>query len=382
MQCRLCTCALDISESIKLGRMPSLAQYLPDTLEDSKRSQVDLVIASCDICGLVQTLNPPAPYYREAIRNASLSTELMSHRRKRFQEFITKYNLIGKNIVEIGCGQGELINLMSQLQVNVQGTEWNDEYVAYCRSQGQNVKKTYPLEDNFFPSFLQETFDGFYTMQFLEHCPSPKDFLLRLQRILNPGAVGIVEVPNYDLIQSNGLVNEFMVDHVTYFSKETLTRLLSSTGFRVNAVDSLFHEYILSVQVEKATPNSLSAFRNRYESMALDGRNFIEVVGQTGIVVWGAGHQAMANIKLFDLEKSIHYVVDSAPSKQGKFIPSTDLVIKSPEILRADSSISTLVLMSAGFNDEIRRIVISDFKFIQKLFEVNMGRLIEISLPR
>ena len=66
----------------------------------------------------------------------------------------------------------------------------------------------------------------------------------------------------------------------------------------------------------------------------------------------------------------VEYVVDSAPFKQGKFCPVTGLEIFSPMQLNVDCP-QCVVVMGAGYSDEIVRIIQNDFGNIRDIFIVD-----------
>ena len=45
--------------------------------------------------------------------------------------------------------------------------------------------------------------------------------------------VGLIEVPNFDMILKKSLFSEFISDHLFYFTKETLKSTLQYNGFKI-----------------------------------------------------------------------------------------------------------------------------------------------------
>ena len=91
-------------------------------------------------------------------------------------------------------------------------------------------------------------------MNFLEHAPAPNTFLKQLHLNLNEEAIGLVEVPNVDMILEKNLFSEFMTDHLLYFTEETLSQLLSQNGFHVLSCRPVWHDYCLAAVVQKRKP--------------------------------------------------------------------------------------------------------------------------------
>jgi hypothetical protein len=98
-------------------------------------------------------------------------------------------------------------------------------------------------------------------------------------------------------------------------------------------------------------------------------------------VVWGAGHQSLAFINQFELSKHVNYVVDSATTKQNKFAPGTLLKIKSPTELFADSRIKNVLVITAGYNSEVVKILKKDWiEAGKRIFFVHYDTIEEVSV--
>ena len=171
-------------------------------------------------------------------------------RLKKFNYFIKKYNLKNKNIVQVGCGKGEYLSLMDEFNINTYGIEHSQESVDYCISKGLNVSKMY-LENSNDIINKNFNFDAFFILNFFEHLVNPNLTLKILNQNLNDNAVGIIEVPNFDMMLKNNLFSEFINDHLFYFTKETLTFTLSKNDFEIIEINEVWHDYIISAVVKK-----------------------------------------------------------------------------------------------------------------------------------
>ena len=72
------------------------------------------------------------------------------------------------------------------------------------------------------------------------------------------------------------------------------------------------------------------------------------------IAIWGAGHQALANIALLNMKEHVTCVLDSAEFKQGKYTPATHLPIFSPEIL-SKKEIGAVLIIAGNYSQEIKK---------------------------
>ena len=101
-----------------------------------------------------------------------------------------------KNVLDIGCGRGEFLEMMQQAGVPARGIDLSAESVALCRQKGLTAE----VADLF--AFLaqqpESCFDGIFCSQVVEHLPPerlPEMIKLAASR-LAPGGVIAIETPN------------------------------------------------------------------------------------------------------------------------------------------------------------------------------------------
>lgn len=356
--CRVCGKALFEGPLLHFGNMPSSAQNFPGAASLSSETGAELAVRQCSGCGLVQLENDPVPYYKEVIRAAAVSPVLRDLKTGQFAEFIRKYSLRGKKIVEIGCGRGEFLGLLPALGVEAFGLEHSEAAVRHCAENGLKAYRGYP--DGEMGKLAAGPFDAFLLLMFLEHMPDPNSALKALAANLKEGAVGLVEVPNFDMLVRAGLFSEFIADHLLYFTRETFLTTLNLNGFEVLDCAELRDGYVLSAEVRKRTPLDLSGFTGRQAEIKAALHTFLGRFGERKVAVWGAGHQALAVLALAGLGDKVRYVVDSAPFKQGKYTPATHLPVVPPDALRSDP-VEAVIVMAASYSDEVAGLLRRDF---------------------
>jgi hypothetical protein len=203
-------------------------------------------------------------------------------------------------------------------------------------------------------------FDAFAVLNFLEHWPDPNAGLSGIARNLSENGVGLVEVPNFDMILQKNLFTEFISDHLCYFTRDTLETLLRLNGFEVIECSAIWYGYILSAVVRKRKESNVSAFDDSRRRLQNEIGAFIRQHGTQGIAIWGAGHQALATIALLGLAGDIRYVVDSAPFKQNKFTPASHIPIVAPAHLNIEP-VRAIIVMAASYSDEVARNIRRDW---------------------
>jgi len=363
-KCRCCGKLISNRSILEYKNMPAKAQFFPSIEELNQDKGIDLNLCVCNYCGLIQLTNDPVYYYRDVIRAASVSEEMREFRIKYFAHFLQKYDLSSKRIIEIGSGNGEFMSYMKAAGGKVYGVEHNHDSVEYSVSLGYNVEEGFPDGSDFI--LKNGPFDAFYIMNFLEHIPNPGVFLNAIANNLCDGAIGLIEVPNTDVIIKNLMFSEFMLDHLCYYTSDSLRRLLEINGFDVLESSSVWHDYCLCAIVRKRTTSTFDNFHVQQKKNIDEVKKFVSSRVEAGkkVAVWGAGHQALAVLSLSGIGEKIEFVVDSADFKQNKYTPGSHCLVISPSTL-LEKKVDSILVMAASYSDEVCRIIQDRYKDIE-----------------
>jgi len=360
--CRVCGSAFFKEPLLQFDNMPRGAQFFPDKDSLNNDKGNDLQVFQCSRCGLVQLSCNPVYYYKEVIRSAAFSEEMKNFKKIQFAEFVKKYSLRKKKIVEIGCGKGEYMGLMQEQGVDTYGLEYSEKSVKYCNENKLNVTKGYVENADY--KINHAPFDAFFILNFLEHLPDLNSILKGISNNLTDDAIGLIEVPNFDMILKNKLFSEFIFDHLFYFTKDTLTSTLNLNGFEIIECNQIWYDYIISAVVRKRKKIDLSDFKNHQVKIKNEIEKYISDFENKKVAIWGAGHQSFAIISLLNLSDKIKFVIDSATFKQNKFTPATHIPIVAPEILNTEE-IDSIIVIAAAYSDEVAKIIKQKFNKIK-----------------
>lgn len=344
-KCRLCQHSLLQPELLGLPNMPARAQFfstIPQT-DDT----IDLHLWQCSGCGVVQLSNAPVSYYREVVRASAYSPEMREFRRKQLRVWSDTYALHNHLVLEVGCGRGEYLELLQEAGMRPFGVEGGAAAVREVKQRGLVAECLFL--DNAAQQLPQGPFAGFACFNYLEHIPDVPALLGAVRGNLETGGVGLIEVPNFDMILKHQHLSEIVLDHLYYFTAESLDRVLQLHGFEVLRCRPLWHDYILSAEVRIRPRLDLSGMQQGLARLREELRNFI---GDRVTAVWGAGHQALAAIALTGLADRFCYVIDSAPFKQNCYTPGSNLRIVAPDILGSHPPAS-IIVMAGGYSNEI-----------------------------
>jgi 2-polyprenyl-3-methyl-5-hydroxy-6-metoxy-1,4-benzoquinol methylase len=349
-RCRVCGVRLPAAPILALHEMPASAQAFPtaETLADDRPLPLD--IHQCLGCGLVQLACKPVPYFREVIRAAAYSPEMGAFRRKQFRDWTQRYRLERQPVLEIGCGRGEYLTLLREAGMNASGIEYSTANLKACRASGLPARRGFLARAG--QRLQGGPFAAFACFNFMEHWPDPVGSLRAIAEQLRPDGIGFVEVPNFDMILEKALYSEFIADHLSYFTAETLDLTLRLAGFEIIEAGNVWQDYILSAVVRKRPPLDVTPLTLQQARMRQQLTDFIAGYPPGQVAVWGAGHQALATIALTGIAPQLRYVIDSAPFKQGKFTPATHLPVVAPEHLETDP-VQAVIVMAAAYSDEV-----------------------------
>ncbi len=355
--CRVCLGAMFHQPLLQYTNMPAAAQGFPTKETLNQEFGINVEVVQCASCGLVQLSNAPVSYYKDVIRASAYSDEMRVFRIAQFKTWAEKYQLIGQNVLEVGCGHGEYLALLQSVGLNAHGVEHAAEAVADCHYQGLQVTQGYFGDLQL--AHKTSKYAGFVCLNFMEHWPNPRASLQEIHRHLAENAIGLIEVPNFDMILKKGLFSEFIADHLHYFTQQTLTQTLQNNGFEVLECQPVWQDYILSAVVRKRPATHLDYFDQFKKRISAELNAFVDEYAIGKVAVWGAGHQALAVISLAELSKKIAYVVDSAPFKQGKYTPATHIEIVAPSHI-ISQPVDAIIVMAASYSDEVAKLIIAN----------------------
>ena len=172
--CRLCYSKILLKKGdfLSLGNSPSRSQNLAKDKKVAKKQLVELKLYKCNSCGLVQLLNKHSEYYKSSIRSSIITNNrkkeinsMLSYIKKKFPK--------SKNIIEIGAGRGEYLNLSSKFFSKVIGFEFDNNLIKNKITK-QKLIKFYP--DGVNKILKNKKFDGIYCLNFLEHAINVNQF--------------------------------------------------------------------------------------------------------------------------------------------------------------------------------------------------------------
>ena len=351
--CRGCG-AQQVRPFLDLGELPLAGGFLSEEQIPSEK-RYPLLVSVCDTCGLVQIVHPVDPEI--LFQDYSFATGTVPGLVKHFDgyaEWITG-NLGSKSVIEFGCNDGTLIAALEQRGVQALGIDLAANITEMARQQGRNV-----ITGAFGPDAVDELLDRTGKVDLITgsnvfaHNAHPAGILDAADALLTDDGFLCLEVMYagdlLELLQWDTLYHE----HLTFYSLETLERLLQRHGFEpVRAERIPMHGGSLRLAAAHKGAHqpdpSVEELRSRERAASLndastwDGfadacRRRIDVFGDTmrrlsrEASIWGYGAAGKATmwVNACDMDY-LGGMVDASPLRYGKLMPGTHTPIVSPE---------------------------------------------------
>lgn len=345
-KCRIC------NKDISVGEDSYLTLYnIPENTFNFSEKTIDLNILSCSKCGAVYLHNVPlSEDYDVVYRSIGISSNYREEKKKQLSNFLLAYNLYDKNVVEVGCGDGQFLEIFKELGLNCSGIEGGEDNFKKCCEKGYDVSYGHVY------SLGNQLYDAFCTFYFLEHIPYPLEFVKNLYRILKPNGIGLIEVPCYDCIEKNSIWLEFTKDHRFYFRKTTLLYILTTCGFDIESVDVNEDKICLSVIVRKPKDNrNFESMRNKINKDVETFKNLIDKL-DGNFAVYGAGHYSQTLLNQIDIKPK--RIFDSNKQKCGNKL--NGVIIEHKDDITKNNDFDNLIIICGTYNDEVYNMLLKN----------------------
>ena len=348
--CRLCRADLSADPSFQLKNLPLGVQFFPAKSELAKDKPVILDIYCCKSCGLIQANGNQVIYNEENSAATSVSPKMLQHKRDQAQQFITKYNLVGKTILEAGCGDGHFLKMLEDAGASLA--------IGVEPSVHSKISSPFKADVAIYTGYISQNnlisegpFDAFATFHVMEHLPNIHDFVKGLYNNVKTGAVGFVEVPSSEMVIEQYRFYDIINDHLNYFTLSTLKLAFQMNQFEILEAYRDWngeHDCLVVKKIEGQKFKKLSEAKSKTISNL---SAFLNTFKDKRIAIWGASMHATTLLSQIKSEK-IKYVVDSAAYKQGKFMPINHYPIVPPTELKSDP-VDCVIVIAPRFSNEI-----------------------------
>ncbi|AIW41937.1 hypothetical protein X809_39455 [Paenibacillus polymyxa CR1] len=171
---------------------------------------------------------------------------------------------------------------------------------------------------------IGEGYSAFMNFQVFEHLLDFYSILEHAYEILEPGGVGLINVPNGQSIVERSLYHQIICEHVNYFTPFSLATMVRKAKFDIIEIENVANTIELDIYVRKSKKHT--GFNNAKE----DQRKVLREImyKHENITIWGAGAKSEVYSKLIDNTSAIKHLVDSSDDKVGLYISGIDLQVE------------------------------------------------------
>lgn len=358
------------------NNIPANSVVLFQSRQDAITCQTgDILLTCCPSCGLVynKAYDALACEYNEKYEESQSHSQVFNAFHYELADYlVNKYGLRAKNILEIGCGKGDFLNLICSLGDN-SGTGYDPAYVA-DRSKVERADNVTILNKEFPTDRVKIPADFIICKMTLEHIPETADFLEGIRKSITPdkGTKLFFQVPDSTPILAETRFWDIYHEHCSYFTRDSLDRIFRLCGFHVLRLTAGYDEQYLLLEAELGS----SVEHPAEKTAAIQGERLAERFGDTvqdhitawknqldnwsrkkqNVVLWGGGSKAVSFLTTLDVHDEVQAVVDINPHKHGTFLPGTGHRIIAPDELRRIRP-DIIIIMNPVYQEEIRKLV-------------------------
>jgi SAM-dependent methyltransferase len=373
--CPSCS-AVGMSVFYELEGVPVHSVLLLSTREEALNyPKGDIALGFCPTCGFISNVafDPSLQEYSTGYEaTQSFSPTFNAFARRLATRLIDQYDLHGKDIIEIGCGQGEFLTMLCELGGN-RGVGFDPAYVG-GRDESQARDRITFVSDVYSERYADYHGDFVCCKMTLEHIQHTADFVSTVRRSLGNRSDTIVffQIPDVTRILRELAFWDVYYEHCSYFSTGSLARLFQRCGFDVVNLAKEYDDQYLMIEARPgdgkdgtfleqeddldSLTQCVAYFSENYLHKLDAWRRDLQGIGQVGrrAVIWGASSKGVAFLTTLNIRDQIQYAVDINPYKHGTYIAGTGQEIVGPELLR-EYRPDVVVVMNPIYCDEIQQ---------------------------
>ncbi len=363
-RCLICG-STKLTKYLSLGRAAPANSYVTKEQLEKKEFKAPLEVYFCHNCNLAQLLHivDRSYIFSDYAYFSSTSPMLVKHFEDYAQEVFTRFpNQAKQLVVDIGSNDGILLKPLKKLGAKVLGIDPAKNIAKIANEHGIDT-----IADFFGKTKVKNLIKkygkaGIITSNnTLAHTDTLHDIFEGVKELLDNKGVFVFEVQYLlDLLTHNEFDNTYH-EHICFHAVSPLQILLKMHGMEmIDVIHTNTHGGAIIVfashlqsqlPIDKAVNefmqkekkfglDKLSTYKKFAERPPLVKKELIKMLldlrkkGKT-IVAYGASAKATTLLQYCNIGSDlIDYIVDDAPSKQGKFTPGTHIPIVSAETLK------------------------------------------------
>lgn len=335
----------------------------------------DLALGFCGRCGFVSNVlfDPSVQEYASGYEEQqSFSPRFRAFQTELIGRLVERYDLRGKDVIEIGCGKGDFLIELCQAGGN-RGVGIDPACVPE-RMAGRGDGRVRFVPDYYSERYADLPCDFLCCRHTLEHIHSTNEFVGLMRRVVGDRSDLVVffEVPAIERVLEEAAFWDIYYEHCSYFGLGSLARLFRANRFEVVELGIDFddqYSLIVAHPADDVTAARLpseddlgrlaaavGAFRDRVRVKIHDWRSRITRYRAEGkrLAIWGSGSKCVSFLSTLSAADDVDVVVDVNPYRQGKWLAGSGKQVTAPDTLR-DSPPDVVIVMNPVYCHEIQR---------------------------
>jgi SAM-dependent methyltransferase len=345
---------------------------LPDAAQARGWPRGEIELLLCPSCGFIanRAYDPRLTEYSDRYEpSQGWSPAFRQYHRGLAARLAAAVPLAGRQVVEVGCGQGEFLHLLCGL-AGATGIGFDPCIDPRRADVVERMADGVRLVPDFFDDIAAAGLraDLLVCKMTLEHIPAVGHFAALCAQVARNSAPGMrlfVQVPDAERILAGVAFEDIYYEHCCYFTEPALRALFARHGF---ATEAVFRDYdgqylgLLARHVGGRQASGRVAEVSRIKALAVrfaaaHGARLAawrEQVARSGrLVLWGSGSKGVAFLHgLGALADAVTHVVDINPHRQGMFMIGSGHPIVAPRDLVALAP-DTVIVMNRVYREEI-----------------------------
>lgn len=309
----------------------------------------------CRGCGFISNLDfneGMAEYSGRYEETQAFSPVFVEFARGLAKQWVDKYDLKGKTVLEVGCGKGEFLTMM--IEEGVGSGIGIDPGIKVDRVDTAVQGRLTWIPDFYSEAYRHLEADALVCRHTLEHISPVGDFMRMIRANIGDRTdmVVLFELPDVLRVLREVAFWDVYYEHCSYFSQGSLARLFRATGFEVLDLALAYDDQYLLIEAQPSDvapdvarspqeadmaelESGVEHFATEYAKGKERWNRQVAASGSRGekTVIWGAGSKGVAFLTHLGLRDAIKYAVDINPHKHGMFMAGTGQEIVSPEFL-------------------------------------------------
>lgn len=367
-----------MQEFYKVEGIPANSCLLLNDAEQARAyPKRDLVLGFCPACGFICNIifQPEAAVYRAGYEETQgFSQHFAGYLEDLARRMIARWDLHGRDVLEIGCGKGRFVALLCELGGN-RGIGIDPAYDPARQDAAPGGSLRF-IRDFYGDKYAHLKADFVCCRHTLEHIPQTRQFVSTAMRGIGGrrDVVVFFDVPDTLRVLREAAFWDIYYEHCSYFSPGSLARLFRDLGLDVIDLQLDYDDqYILLAgrpatgpalpraelaladdleqirsavtEFAAACPEKIRHWRDRLDELARRGRR---------AAIWGSGSKCVAFLSSVGGAPAVGSIVDVNPHRHGKFLPGSGRRIDPPRLL-VEYRPDVVIVMNPVYCDEIRK---------------------------